>query len=73
MLMDMAAVTSQEWTPRNHTQQAAVEYSVNHIQTEALRILVPDSGAYINEVCLSSFPSFPYFPSPQPPCNPASP
>ncbi|TVY92958.1 putative FAD-linked oxidoreductase [Lachnellula willkommii] len=43
------AVTTQDWTPRNHTQQAAVEYSVNYIQTEALRILVPGSGAYINE------------------------
>jgi hypothetical protein len=45
-------VTSQDWTPLNETQQANTEYNINHVQTEALRQLVPDSGAYINEVYL---------------------
>lgn len=43
-------VTSQTWTPLNETQRATVEHNINHIQTEALRQLVPTSGAYINEV-----------------------
>lgn len=30
------------------------EYNINHVQVEALRKLVPNSGAYINEVCLSA-------------------
>ena len=33
------------------------EYNVNHVRTEVLRQLVPNSGAYINEVCLSGCPS----------------
>ncbi|KAL9090548.1 MAG: hypothetical protein Q9165_005309 [Trypethelium subeluteriae] len=43
------AVTSQDWTPLNTTQQAVAEHSVDRVQTEALRQLVPDSGAYLNE------------------------
>ncbi|KUJ14021.1 FAD-binding domain-containing protein [Mollisia scopiformis] len=43
------AVTSINWTPLNETARALAEYNVNHVQTEALRQLVPDSGAYINE------------------------
>ena len=49
----LPTVTSQDWTPLNTTQQAVAEDSVNKVQTEALRQLVPDSGAYLNEVCLS--------------------
>lgn len=44
-------MTSESWTPRNETERAIAEYNVNHVQTEALRKLVPDSGAYLNEVC----------------------
>ncbi|KAE9366414.1 FAD-binding domain-containing protein [Stipitochalara longipes BDJ] len=43
------AVTSQNWTPFNETDRATVEHNINEVQTEALRKLVPDSGAYINE------------------------
>lgn len=46
-------VTSQTWTPLNESQRAMAEYSVNNVQTEALRQLVPNSGAYVNEVCPS--------------------
>ena len=51
-----STVTSQDWTPLNATQQAKAEYNVNKVQTEALRRLVPDSGAYLNEVCISLEP-----------------
>lgn len=37
--------------PLNETEKDAAEYNINHVQTEALRKLVPDSGAYLNEVC----------------------
>jgi hypothetical protein len=47
-------VTSQDWTPLDETARATVEHNVNHVQVEALRQLVPDSGAYLNEVCLFS-------------------
>jgi hypothetical protein len=47
------SVTSQNWKPLNESARASAEYSVNEVQTEALRQLVPDSGAYINEVLLS--------------------
>jgi len=46
-------VTSQNWTPLDENERATVEYNINKVQTEALRKLVPDSGAYINEVCCS--------------------
>ena len=42
-------MTSKSWTPLNATEQAAAEYSVNHVQVEALRQLAPNSGAYLNE------------------------
>lgn len=43
-------VTSQSWKSLNQTAQAETMYSINEVQTEALRQLVPESGAYINEV-----------------------
>lgn len=43
-------VTSEVWTPRNDTQKVNVEHNINKVQTEALRNLAPNSGAYINEV-----------------------
>jgi hypothetical protein len=46
----MFAVTSQDWTPLDETERATVEHYINEVQTEAFRKLVPDSGAYINEV-----------------------
>lgn len=46
------AVTSQDWTSLNETEHAIVEHNINNVQTEAFRRLAPDSGAYINEVCL---------------------
>lgn len=51
---DTCAVTSQHWTPLDETARAETEYSIDKVQTEALRQLLPDSGAYVNEVCLSS-------------------
>lgn len=47
------SVTSQNWTALNETAQATAENDVNKVQTEALRQLVPDSGAYLNEVIRS--------------------
>jgi hypothetical protein len=47
----ISTVTSQNWAPLNETARATIEYEVNHVQTEALRQLVPESGAYLNEVC----------------------
>ncbi|KAL9070885.1 MAG: hypothetical protein Q9157_005661 [Trypethelium eluteriae] len=43
------ALVHADWTPLNTTQQAAAEDGVNKVQTEALRQLVPESGAYLNE------------------------
>lgn len=58
-------VTSQEWTPRDETERAVVERNINQVQVEALRQLVPDSGAYLNEVelrvCLFHDGSLTYF------------
>lgn len=44
-------MTSQEWTPLDEVARAETEYRVNEVQTESLRKLVPESGAYVNEVC----------------------
>ena len=43
-------VTSESWTPGNETERAIAEHKVNRVQAEALRKLVPDSGAYLKEV-----------------------
>jgi len=43
-------VTSQSWTPLDEKERAKTEYSINDVQTEALRKLVAESGAYVNEV-----------------------
>ena len=48
-------MTSQEWTPLNRFARATVEHNINDVQVAALRDLVPDSGAYLNEVGLSQF------------------
>ncbi|KAF2164919.1 hypothetical protein M409DRAFT_24821 [Zasmidium cellare ATCC 36951] len=46
------AVTSQDWTPLDGIERSVVENSIDKIQVEALRRLVPDSGAYLNEAYL---------------------
>lgn len=51
---DTCTVTSQDWTPLSETGQTEAEYSVNRIRTEAFRQLLPESGAYVNEVWLPS-------------------
>ncbi|KAF7559013.1 hypothetical protein G7046_g5140 [Stylonectria norvegica] len=43
------SVTSQNWAPLNSTQKVDTERNINRVQTEALRRLAPDSGAYLNE------------------------
>ncbi|QKX58297.1 uncharacterized protein TRUGW13939_05419 [Talaromyces rugulosus] len=43
------AVASQDWTPFDETERATVEHNINNVQVEALRRLVPESGAYLNE------------------------
>ncbi|KAJ5291272.1 hypothetical protein N7478_000523 [Penicillium angulare] len=43
------AVTSQSWTPLDERERDTVEHEINHVQVEAMRRLVPDSGAYLNE------------------------
>ena len=48
--MLISAVTSQDWTPLDETERATAEHDINEVQTEASRKLVPESGAYINEV-----------------------
>jgi hypothetical protein len=47
-------VTSQDWIPLDQTERANAEHSIDKIQTEALRQLAPNSGAYINEVRITS-------------------
>lgn len=49
------AVTSSNWTPLDERERASVEWDVGFVRTEALRRLVPESGAYLNEVCLHHF------------------
>ena len=44
-------VASQDWTPLDESERVTVESNINNIQVEALRQLVPESGAYLNEVC----------------------
>ena len=42
------------WTPQNETEKAAAMKSVTK-QVQYLRDLVPNSGAYVNEVCFLFF------------------
>jgi hypothetical protein len=44
------AVTQLSWTPQNATQKATILAQMTE-QVQYLRDLLPDSGAYVNEVC----------------------
>lgn len=44
------AATQLSWTPQNATQKAAALAQMTE-QVQYLRDLLPDSGAYVNEVC----------------------